>query len=126
MKRRAEIKNTNGVRSGLLNFTIKDGVWQMYQKLSGAFMVFWVMGLIAMSVFQQLWLLKILIPLFIVFWVWGLIRMIRHQTSKRKESRADNSTSGREKGQIGEERVKKERGSIFGGFFDSKDDRFKR
>lgn len=101
----------------------------MYQKLNWLFMVFWIAGIIAMSVFQQLWLMKYMVILFVIFWAWGFFRTLYYQLTKRRrnENVVENEMN---RGKVEKEKQKKplekERNSIFQGLFDRPDDRFKR
>lgn len=102
----------------------------MYQKLSWLFMIFWIAGIIAMSIFQQFWLMKYMVSAFLVFWVWGFLRSLLYQAKKKrgKKSAAEIDVDPKmpEKEKEREQPLPKERRSIFNGLFDRQDDRFKR
>lgn len=102
----------------------------MYQKLSWLFMIFWVAGIIAMSIFQQFWLMKYMVSAFLVFWVWGFIRSLLYQARKKKKDQSmEEDYTDKQVTEKEEERgqsLSKKRKSIFNSLFDRPDDRFKR
>lgn len=104
----------------------------MYQKLSWLFMIFWVAGIIAMSIFQQFWLMKYMVSAFLVFWVWGFIRSLLYQDQARKKKKDQSMEENYADKQVTEKEEERgqslpqKRKSIFNGLFDRPDDRFKR
>ena len=108
----------------------KRGVSNMYEKLSKIFMFIWIGGILAIALFQQTWLLFIIIPLFFVFWAWGMVRSLgtikaKVFNSKKSPSSISNTSS---EPQVRKE-IKVNKKSWFSSITDSfsnKDSRFKR